>query len=55
MRENFLEKLLDFNDNLTKKDVFDKKVAKSIFYKVLLIFYTHHSHRTQNALFKFLV
>nr|DAJ06871.1 MAG TPA: hypothetical protein [Caudoviricetes sp.] len=28
---------------------------KTIFYKSLFIFYTHPSHRTQNALFKFLV
>ena len=40
VRENFLERTLDFNGILTKKRVFDKKVAKSIFYKAPFIFYT---------------
>lgn len=32
VRENFLERTLDFNGILTKKRVFYKKVAKYIFY-----------------------
>ena len=31
MRENFLERKLDFNGILTKKPVFDKKVVKTSF------------------------
>nr|UWH97210.1 MAG: hypothetical protein [Bacteriophage sp.] len=31
MRENFLERKLDFNGILTKKPVFDKKVVKTPF------------------------
>jgi hypothetical protein len=31
VRKNFLERKLDFNGILTKKPVFDKKVAKTIF------------------------
>ena len=31
VRENFLERKLDFNSILTKKSVFDKKVAKTPF------------------------
>lgn len=46
MRENFLEIMLDFNGILTKNRVFDKKVAKFIFYKAPFIFYTYRSHRT---------
>ena len=32
VRENFLERLLDFNGILTKTADFDKKVVKFIFY-----------------------
>nr|DAV76637.1 MAG TPA: hypothetical protein [Caudoviricetes sp.] len=31
MRENFLERMFEFNSILTKKPVFDKKVAKTSF------------------------
>ena len=31
MRENFLERKVDFNGILTKKPIFDKKVAKTSF------------------------
>lgn len=55
MRENFLEKKLDFNGILTKKPVFDKKVAKTIFDKCLSSLTPDQLHRTQNALFKFLM
>lgn len=55
VRENFLERKLDFNGILTKKRVFDKKVVKTVFYKPPFIFYTYHTHRTQNAFFKFLM
>lgn len=55
VRENFLEKMFEFNGILTKRRVFDKKVVKYIFYKSPFIFYTYHTHRTQNALFKFLM
>lgn len=55
MRENFLEITLEFNGNLTKKRVFDKKVAKYIFYIAISSFTSNQLHRTQNALFKFLM
>lgn len=55
MRENFLEKTLDFNGILTKKSVFDKKVVKNILYIVISCFTPDRAHRTQNALSKFLV
>lgn len=32
VRENFLERMVEFNSILTKRSVFDKKVAKFIFY-----------------------
>lgn len=31
MRENFLERMLEFNSILTKKPIFDKKVVKMSF------------------------
>lgn len=55
VRENFLERKLDFNGILTKKPVFDKKVAKTFFYLAIPCFTPDHVHRTQNALFKFLM
>lgn len=55
MRKNFLERLLEFNGILTKKHVFDKKVAKYIFYIAVSSFTPDHPHKTQNALFKFLM
>lgn len=55
MRENFLERMLDFNGILTKKRVFDKKVAKTFFYIAISCFTPYRTHRTQNALFKFLM
>lgn len=55
MRENFLERMLEFNGILTKKPVFDKKVVKTVFYTAISCFTPDQPHRTQNALFKFLV
>ena len=55
MRENFLERKLDFNGILTKKRVFDKKVVKTIFYLVISSLTPDQPHRTQNAFFKFLM
>lgn len=55
VRENFLERLLEFNGILTKKPVFDKKVAKTVLYTAISSFTPDRLHRTQNALFKFLV
>lgn len=55
MRENFLERKLDFNGILTKRRVFDKKVAKTVFYNSISCFTPDQAHRTQNALFKFLM
>jgi len=55
VRENFLERKFDFNGILTKKPVFDKKVAKTAFYIAISCFTPDRSHRTQNALFKFLM
>ena len=55
MRENFLERKVDFNGILTKKRVFDKKVAKTFFYIAISSFTPDRSHRTQNAIFKFLM
>lgn len=55
MRENFLERKLDFNGILTKKPVFDKKVAKTIFDLAISSLTPDQPHRTQNALFKFLM
>ena len=55
VRENFLERKLDFNGILTKKPVFDKKVAKTFFYTAISCFTPDQLHRTQNVLFKFLM
>ena len=55
VRENFLERKLDFNGILTKKPVFDKKVAKTLFDTAISSFTPDQPHRTQNALFKFLM
>lgn len=55
MRKNFLERMLEFNGILTEKPVFDKKVAKTTFYIAISCFTPDQPHRTQNALFKFLV
>lgn len=54
MRENFLERMLDFNGILTKKAVFDKKVAKTVFDIVISSLTPYRVHRTQIAFFKFL-
>ena len=55
VRKNFLERKLDFNCILTKKPVFDKKVAKTVIYIAIPCFTPDRAHRTQNALFKFLM
>jgi len=55
VRENFKRKKLDFNGILTKKPVFDKKVVKTIFYLAISSFTADQPHKTQNALFKFLM
>lgn len=55
VRKNFLERKLDFNGILTKKPVFDKKVAKNVFYIAISSFTADQPHRTQNAFFKFLM
>lgn len=55
VRENFKRKKLDFNSILTKKPVFDKKVVKTIIDTVISSLTPDHTHRTQNALFKFLM
>lgn len=55
MRENFLERKLDFNGILTKKRVFDKKSSENLFYIAVSCFTPDHAHRTQNAFFKFLM
>jgi hypothetical protein len=55
VRENFLERKLDFNGILTKKPVFDKKIVKTIFYPAISCLTADRTHRTQNALFKFLM
>nr|DAO30808.1 MAG TPA: hypothetical protein [Caudoviricetes sp.] len=55
MRENFLERKVDFNSILTKKPVFDKKVVKTVFYNSISCFTPDRTHRTQNAFFKFLM
>lgn len=55
MRENFLGRKLYFNGILTKKPVFDKKVAKTIFDLAISSLTPDQTHRTQNALFKFLM
>ena len=55
VRENFLERKLDFNGILTKKPVFDKKVVKTFFDIAISSFTPDQPHRTQNALFKFLM
>lgn len=55
MRENFLERTLEFSDILTKKRVFDKKVVKNLFYIAISCFTPDQPHRTQNAFFKFLM
>lgn len=55
MRKNFLRRKFDFNGILTKKPVFDKKVVKNVFYIAISCFTSDPPHRTQNALFKFLM
>ena len=55
MRKNFLERKVQFNGILTKKPVFDKKVVKTVFYLAISCFTPDRTHRTQNALFKFLM
>lgn len=55
MRENFLERMLEFNGILTKKPVFDKKVVKTIFDTAISSLTPDRAHRTQNALLKFLM
>lgn len=46
MRENFLERKLDFNGILTKKPVFGKKVVKNILYIAISCFTADRTHRT---------
>jgi hypothetical protein len=55
VRENFLERKLDFNGILTKKPVFDKKVVKNVFDTAISCLTPDQPHRTQNALFKLLM
>lgn len=55
MRENFLYIMFEFNGILTKKPVFDKKNSENVFYIAISSFTPDHSHRTQNAFFKFLM
>lgn len=55
MRKNFVRKKFNFNGILTKKPVFDKKVVKNLFYTAISCFTADQPHRTQNALFKFLM
>lgn len=55
MRKNFLRRKFDFNGILTKKPVFDKKVVKTIFDLAISSLTPDQPHRTQNALFKFLM
>lgn len=55
MRENFVRENLIFNCILTKRRVFDKKVVKTVFYIAISSFTPDQLHRTQNALFKFLM
>jgi hypothetical protein len=55
VRENFLERKLDFNGILTKKRVFDKKVAETILDTSISSLTADRTHKTQNALFKFLM
>lgn len=55
MRENFLERKLDFNGILTKRLVFDKKVVKTFFDTAISCFTPDQPHKTQNAFFKFLM
>lgn len=55
VRKNFLERMVEFNGILTKKRVFDKKVVKTVFYIAISSFTPDQLHRTQNALFKFLM
>lgn len=55
VRENFLERKLDFNGISTKKRVFDKKVVKTLFYLAISSFTPDQPHKTQNAFFKFLM
>lgn len=55
MRENFLERKLDFNGILTKKRVFDKKSSEIVFDNSIPPLTPDQPHRTQNALFRFLM
>lgn len=55
MRKNFVREKFNFNGILTKKRVFDKKVAKTIFDIAISSLTPDRTHRTQNALFKFLM
>ena len=55
MREKCFERKARFNSILTKKAVFDKKVVKNLFYTAVSCFTPDQPHRTQNALFKFLM
>lgn len=55
VRENFLERMFDFNSILTKKPVFDKKVVKTVSDTAISLLTPDRTHRTQNALFKFLM
>lgn len=55
VRKNFLERMFYFNGILTKRLVFDKKVVKTIFAIAISALTPDRLHRTQNALFKFLM
>lgn len=55
VRKNFVRENLIFNGILTKKPVFDKKVVKNVFDNSISCLTPDQPHRTQNALFKFLV
>ena len=45
VRENFLERMFDFNGILTKTADFDKKVSKFIFYIVVSSFTPNRPHK----------
>lgn len=55
VRENFLERMIEFNYILTKNSIFDKKSSENVIYTAISCFTPDRPHRTQNALFKFLM
>lgn len=53
--KNFVREKFNFNSILTKRPVFDKKVVKTVFDNSISCLTPDQPHRTQNALFKFLM